>query len=133
MQISKSNWSVGLNEGDAHPICVKLGGGFIHLDLQIGAAATLVSLLNPSQLSGSIESQNGWCDVTWHWLDACVLSTHGSYTSVTLSKYSAALLAVGIEQMMHKAKLGSEPDLQSADSLGGPMRRMDDNLRRVFG
>ena len=47
---------------------------------------------------------------------------------VVLSKHSAALLADVIEQMMREAKL-SEP----VDSLGGATRRIDDNLRGVFG
>ena len=138
------NWNVSLNKGDTHPICVELeicgSSGAIRLDLQIEEATKmgmfLVGLWTPGKI---IKSRGGWCTAAWD--TKClggaqaIIATDSAYTA--LSKYSAAQLAYKIEQVIREAKLDGEPenkpDFQSVDSLGGPLRRTDDNLRRVFG
>ena len=138
------NWSVSLNNDVTHPICVELNSGAVRLDLQVKQAAILVSFLtNESAQPAWVELRNGeCCGVRWvadYTLDGPSVVINIQIGWAALAESSAVLLANEIEQAMGVVNLArarmlkSAPDSQPADSLDGPMRRTNDNLRRVFG
>ena len=112
----------------------------MQLNLPFYLAADLASFLsNPYEPSISFASRGGRLyTAIWDtkWLNGVRADISTQLAHATLSKCSAALLADKIEQVMCATKLGepeNKPDPQSVDSLDGPMRRMDNNLRSVFG
>ena len=136
------SWNVSLNKGDTHPICVELNSGAVQLDLQVEQAAILVSFLTNGRIQPAwVELRNGErCGVRWDRLSiGAIVIINTQMGSAALSESSAVLLADEIEQTMGVVNLvrarmpKSAPDSQPSDSLDGPMRRTDDNLRRVFG
>lgn len=140
MQFSNFNWSVKLNKGDTHPVCVELSSGAMRLDLQVEWAHGLARFLaNPCALPDSFVAGGGrWFDAVWDakWSNGAhaTISTNTAYA--TLPKHSAALLGDKIDRMIHEldGELKNKQDHpQPVDPLDGPTRRTDDNLRGVFG
>ena len=142
MQTSKGSfhWNVSLNKGDnVHPICVVLNNGAMQFDLQI-VQATKVWMLLVDRCAQRIvfRPRSGQLHGA-EWLDQNPLGVHiiisTQTAEATLSEHSATMLADKIDQAMCivKRRLRITPDPQSVDSPDGPMHRMNNNLRSVFG
>lgn len=129
-------WNVraGTNDGNMYPIRVDLDGVF-QLDLQIEWAAILVSFLaDPDYCNVTIESRD------WQWYHAAwkaelvgavaYVSSPWHIGHVALSEQSATVVAAKLERAIGAV---NEIDSRSTDPLASADRRMNDNLRSVFG